>query len=254
MINLLVLLSILFIFVEYDLVLRIGRVLNRDAPILYSEYILWRAVDRIFALIRWYRGFTLDIEDRVGEDLPERFILVANHQSIVDIPLVGFLFRGRRMRFVAKKELGHGLPLVSQALRMQGHCLVTRRGDPGQALKALDRYARRCRETGACPVIFPEGTRSRDGSLGHFHVGGLKRTLAAGSIPLVVVALDGGWRIRGLRAVMKNLRGSGYRVRIAGVIAPPHGRQEIMEAVTRSRALVAEALADWRGGEASQVG
>jgi 1-acyl-sn-glycerol-3-phosphate acyltransferase len=254
MINLLVLLSILFIFVEYDLVLRIGRVINRDAPIEYSENILWRAVDRIFALIRTYRGFTLEVEDRVGKDLPERFILVANHQSIADIPLVGLLFRGRRVRFVAKKELGHGVPLVSQALRMQGHCLVTRRGDPGQALKALDRYAKRCRENGACPVIFPEGTRSRDGSLGTFHSGGFKRTLAAGSIPIVVVALDGGWRIRGLKSVMRNLKGSGYKVRIAGVIPAPRDRQEIMAAVARSREMVAEALADWRGGTGKAAG
>jgi 1-acyl-sn-glycerol-3-phosphate acyltransferase len=246
MINLLLLLCILFIFVEYDIELRVGRVINRDAPVEYSEFVLGKTLERIFSLIRVYRGFRLDLDDRVGKDWPERFILVANHQSIVDIPVLGYLQRKRRIRFVAKKELGKGLPLVSQALRMQKHCLVTRRGDPGQALKALDRFARHCKETGACPVIFPEGTRSRDGRLGQFHTGGLKRVLATESIPLVVVAMEGGWHIHGLKGVMKNLKGSHYRVRIVGVIPAPKTRQEIVAAAEKSHDMIAEVLAEWR--------
>ncbi len=182
MMNTLILLSILLIFSEYDLVLRIGRVINRDAPVAYSEVILGRSLDRIFALLRTYRGFFLKVEDGIGAAWPERFILVANHQSIVDIPVLSYLFRTKKLRFVAKKELGAGVPLVSQALRMQGHGLVTRHGDPRQALRSLDRFARHCRESGACPVLFPEGTRSKDGKLGGFHTGALKRILGAQSL------------------------------------------------------------------------
>lgn len=247
MINIIILLSVLFIFVEYDIVLRIGRVINRDAPVAYSELILFKSLDRIFSLIRSYRHFTLEVEDRVGRDgYPERFILVSNHQSIVDIPVLGYLFKRHRIRFVAKKELGRGVPLVSQALRMQRHCLVTRHGDPGQALKALDRFSRHCRDNGACPVIFPEGTRAKDGRLLAYHTGGLKRVLAIEPLPLVVVALEGGWRINGIRTIMRNLKGAGYRIRIAEVIPAPTSRQEIVEATRRAHQIAAEALEEWR--------
>ena len=249
MTNFMIVFSVLLIFIVYDTMLRIARVIDKKACIPYSEQLLQRSLERIFALIRTYRGFTIDIEDRVGGELPERFILVANHQSIVDIPVLGLLFGARRLRFVAKKELDHGVPLVSQALRLQEHCFVTRRGgDPGQALRALDRYAKRCRINGKCPVIFPEGTRSRDGSLGTFHTGGLKRVLAAESIPIVVVALDGGTRIHGIKTIMKNLKGAWYRVRIAGVLPAPEGKQGVVAAGEKSRELIAEALREWRGG------
>ena len=247
MMNFLIVFSVLLIFVTYDIMLRVGRAVDRKGSVAYSEQILQRSLERIFALIRTYRAFTIDIDDRVGPVLPERFVLVANHQSIVDIPVLGYLFGARRLRFVAKKELDTGVPLVSQALRMQEHCFVTRKGDPGQALKALDRYARRCKENVKCPVIFPEGTRSRDGSLGTFHSGGLKRVLAAESIPIVVVALEGGSRIHGIKTIMKNLKGAWYKVRICAVLPAPDGKQGIMNAVARSRELVADALGEWRG-------
>jgi 1-acyl-sn-glycerol-3-phosphate acyltransferase len=246
MINLLILLSVLLVFVEYDIVLRIGRVINREAPVEYSEYILGRALERIFALIRTYRRFVLRFEDHIVDRWPERFILVSNHQSLVDIPVLGYLLRSRRIRFVAKKELGAGFPLVSQALRMQKHCLVTRHGDPGQAMKALDRFARDCRRTGACPVIFLEGTRSKDGSLGHFHTGGLRRVLAEESIPIVVVALDGGSRIRGIRSILKNLKGAGYRVRVVDVLPAPLTKQDLLVASAKSRELIDATIREWR--------
>jgi len=248
MVNFMILLSVLLVFMEYDIILRIGRVFNREAPVAYSEHILGLALARIFALIKSYRGFTLKVEDKLAGPWPERFILVANHQSVADIPVVAhiLLSMGKRIRFVAKKELGAGVPLVSQALRMQGHGLVTRRGDPGQALRALDRFARNCRKTKACPVIFPEGTRCRDGQLGQFHTGALKRILSQESLPLVVVALEGGWRIRGIKEIMANLKGSGYRLRILGVIEAPLGRQAMMSAAKQSHDMIEATLNEWR--------
>lgn len=251
MINFLILFSIFLLFISYDVVLRIGRALNREAPVAYSEQILSRVLARIFSLIKGYRGFTMEVEDGLAGSWPERFILVANHQSIADIPVVAHVLfsLGKKVRFVAKKELGAGFPLVSQALRLQGHGLVTRRGDPGQALRSLDRFARNCRASGACPVIFPEGTRSKTGELGHFHTGGLKRVLSAEGLPLVVLALDGGWRIRGLREVLANLKGSGYRIKVLGVIDAPVGRQAMVEAVQKSEEMIRGALVAWRGSK-----
>jgi 1-acyl-sn-glycerol-3-phosphate acyltransferase len=256
MVNVLILLSVLIVFLIYDFVLRVGRVVNRERPVEYSEFILGLTLERIFSLIKSYRGFTLEVEDRLGDRWPERFILVSNHQSIVDIPVLGLILMIRmkkKIRFVAKKELGRGVPLVSLALKMQKHGLVTRHGDPGQALKSLDRFARNCKATKACPVIFPEGTRSKDGKLGTFHTGGLRRILSVEPIPVVVVALDGGHRIRGIKEIMRNLNGSGYKLRILDVLPPPANKHELAALTEKSKALIASALSEWRGLELAEV-
>lgn len=246
MINVLLLAAILLVFTHFDLLLRLGRVFNREAPVAYSELILQRALRHIFALLRGYRGFKLEFDDRVGDAMPERFILVANHQSLIDIPVLAVVLPDKKLRFVAKKELGGGVPLVSISLRLQGHALIKRHGDPVQAMRTLTRYARRCRRLGYCPVIFPEGTRSRTGKLGHFHVGGLRRVLAEEAIPLVVVAIDGGWQVYGLRPILRRLKGVTYRVRVAAVLPAPQGKQEVIAAVAESRRIIAEALAEMR--------
>lgn len=256
MVNILILLSVLMVFSVNDFILRIGRVVNRERPVEYSEYIMGLTLERIFSLIKSYRGFFLDVDDRIGDRWPERFLLVANHQSLVDIPVLGLLFMIRmkkKIRFVAKKELGRGLPFVSLALRMQQHGLVTRHGDPGQALRSLDRFARNCRRSNACPMIFPEGTRSKDGRIGSFHTGGLRRILAVESLPVVVVALEGGHRLRGLRDIMRNLKGSGYRIRILEVLPAPHDKKELLAVAEQSRALIAATLAEWRAVDTAQV-
>ncbi len=251
MMNFLILFAILFVFVQFEFCLRLGRVFNRETPIALSERVLARALEIIFALLRSYRGFRLEVDDRVGDACPPRFVLVANHQSLADIPVLGFVFKPRRLRFVAKKELGDGVPLVSLILRMQGHALIRRHGDPGQALKAITRFARRCAREGTNPVIFPEGTRSRSGELMEFHSGGFRRIHAEGALPILVVALDGGHRISTVRSILANLKGVRYRVRIAAVLPPPGTKAEIVGALAQSRAIIDAAIAEMRAEPAA---
>ena len=65
------------------------------------------AMDRFVACARTYIGMRLRYE-RAGFDAPERCIVVSNHQSLLDIPVLMHYFRKeRRLLFVAKKELGY---------------------------------------------------------------------------------------------------------------------------------------------------
>lgn len=246
MVNALILVALIFVFVQYDILLRLGRVLSREAPMAYSELVQRRAVEHIFSLLKSYRGFRLEVDDRIGASFPERFLLVANHQSLADIPVLWQMLPDKHLRFVAKKELGGGVPLVSLLLRMQGHALIKRRGDPTQAMRALTRFARRCKARGFCPVIFPEGTRTRTGELGTFHTGGLRRLLSVESLPIVVVALEGGFRIRSVKSVIQSLKGTRYRARIVAVLPAPQGKAEILDSIERSRSLIEAALAEMR--------
>ncbi len=217
---------------------------------ILQEYAL-KTVHRIFAIIRAYGAFSLEFEDRSGQVLPERFLLISNHQSLIDIPVLIYLLSARRLRFVAKKELGEGIPLVSFLLRAQGQALIKRRGDPAQAMKALVRFARRCRRDGTCPVVFPEGTRSRDGLVGEFYTAGVRRVLERESLPIVVAAVEGGWNIASLGSLVRNLRGTRYRVRVLEVAPPPRGKKAILETVRIARERIAAEISLMRSESGS---
>jgi len=119
---------------------------------------------------------------------PGPYIFAPNHQSHFDIAaLLGYL--PGHNRFVAKKEL-FGEPVLGTVLRTLGMVPIDRR-DPADAIARLNRAASK----GFSLIIFPEGTRSRDGSLLPFKKGAF---IAAIHLQLPVVPVV----CRGTRAVM----------------------------------------------------
>jgi len=114
-------------------------------------------------------------------------ILVTNHQSVVDIPLVLAAF-DRDIRFLAKQELGR-IPMFGRSMRAAGNLFVDRE-DPRDAVRVI-REAGGAMRRGAMIVIFPEGTRSSDGSIGEFKPGAFFIARKTGA-PLVPVFIGGG--------------------------------------------------------------
>jgi 1-acyl-sn-glycerol-3-phosphate acyltransferase len=114
-------------------------------------------------------------------------ILAANHQSLVDIPL--FLAAlPREVRFLAKRELGR-VPLFGYAMARAGNLFIDRE-DPRDAVHLVREAAARIGR-GQMVVIFPEGTRSRDGTVGGFKPGAFFLAQKTGA-PLLPVLVDGG--------------------------------------------------------------
>jgi 1-acyl-sn-glycerol-3-phosphate acyltransferase len=117
-------------------------------------------------------------------------LFIANHQSNFDIPiLVGFVPRDKG--FIAKKELLK-IPFFSMWMRYIG-CVFIDRKDTRQTLNRLNDAAEKLK-TGHSLVIFPEGTRSNDGSVGHFKTGSLKIAFRA-NVPIVPVTIKGSMNI-----------------------------------------------------------
>ncbi len=113
------------------------------------------------------------------------FVVVANHQSILDILLLSRM--PREMKWVAKEELFR-VPWVGTMLRMSGDIAI-RRGDAesgGEALARAKAYLAR----GMSVMIFPEGTRSRTGAMLPFKSGAFRLALDAG-VPVLPVAVHG---------------------------------------------------------------
>jgi 1-acyl-sn-glycerol-3-phosphate acyltransferase len=114
------------------------------------------------------------------------FICMANHQSNFDIPvLLGYL--PVPFRWLAKAELFR-IPIFGRAMRGAGYIPIDRSDRPA-AIASLRQAAAAVRN-GVSVVIFPEGTRSPDGTLKPFKKGGFVMAIEAG-VPIVPVALRG---------------------------------------------------------------
>lgn len=125
----------------------------------------------------------------------EPHIIVANHQSTHEIPALGWFFRDLHPKFVAKKELGKGIPSVSFNLKHGGSALIDRK-DPRQALSAIGFFAKYIEENKRSGVIFPEGTRSRNGQPKRFSENGLKiLTKFSKSSVIIPVTINNSWKL-----------------------------------------------------------
>lgn len=126
--------------------------------------------------VRWCRLLAflapvrVETEGLDHADPGRSFVVVANHQSQFDIPVI-YGFCGLDLRWVMKAELGW-IPFVAQACRAIGHILVNRR-DPEQARQAINRAVARL-QPGTGILFFAEGTRSRSGELLPFKKGAFR--------------------------------------------------------------------------------
>lgn len=105
-------------------------------------------------------------------DVNQPLIMVANHQSMYDIPPLMWYMRKHHPKFISKKELGKGIPSVSYNLRHGGSVLIDR-NKPLQSIKAIEEFAQRIEKNNWAAVIFPEGTRSKTGKPRPFKTKGL---------------------------------------------------------------------------------
>jgi 1-acyl-sn-glycerol-3-phosphate acyltransferase len=135
----------------------------------------------------------VDFKAKLPEGKP--LILVANHQGIFDIMTMGWFLRKCHPKYVSKIELGKYIPSVSFNLRNGGSVLIDRK-DPRQALPALKRMGEYIQSNNRSAIIYPEGTRSRDGRPGTFANNGLKILCKYAPDALVVpITINNSWRI-----------------------------------------------------------
>ena len=121
----------------------------------------------------WFLGTSVKFKNpyKIPRDKP--IIIVSNHQSTQDIAPLMWCFRANHPKYVAKKELERGIPSLSFNLRHGGSVLINR-NNPKQAITALKNFGLYIAKNNYAAIIFPEGTRSKDGQLKPFKDNGLK--------------------------------------------------------------------------------
>lgn len=149
-----------------------------------------------FLICSYYAmGVTVSFKNSFNLPTDRPIIFVANHQSMYDIgPLIWFL-RKYHAKFISKIELTKGIPSISFNLKYGGGANIDR-NDKKQSVGAILKLGERMQKNNWSAVIFPEGTRSRDGSMKYFQVGGIATILKKAPNALIVpVAIENSWKI-----------------------------------------------------------
>lgn len=186
----------------------------------------------------WFR-----LELRGVENIPREggLIITPNHQTYADPPLVSIPVR-RRVYYMAWDKL-FGVPVLGQLIRaLRAFPVDIHSNDPGAV-----REARRLVQEGAAVMIFPEGGRSFDGTLGHFKLGAFRLAVKLGATVLPVT-ISGGFE------AWPPQRALPRRGRMTITYHPPlradpgaDPRAAARDLAERARAAIASALPDQRG-------
>ena len=182
--------------------------------------------------------FRLESRGRANVPATGPVLLVANHSSVLDPPLIGSATR-RQLTFLAKAEL-FDLPLFGAVIRRLNARPVQRKGADSSALRS----AMRVLEDGGALLIFPEGTRGDEGIIRSAKTGAGMLAVLSGA-PVVPVFIEGSGRAwprgRKLPRPAKVTVTFGTALRFEAERGADRKRQyeiasrEMMEAITRLR-------------------
>lgn len=157
-----------------------------------------RVVDILnFALLYGLKILGAKITFRGFEKVPtgRPIIIVANHQSTLDIPPVVVGFRKNHPKFISKIELGKGIPSISYNLRYGGSVLIDRK-NPRQSVKDILTLGKHIEENNYAACIFPEGTRSKNGKVKTFMPAGVASLVKSSPSALIVpFAISGNYEL-----------------------------------------------------------
>ena len=137
--------------------------------------------------------FTFENPHTITRDQP--IIIVANHQGQWDISPIIWYLRRLHPKFISKIELGKGIPSISYNLRKGGSALIDRK-DKRQSIMAIRDLTKTLNKTNRSVVIFPEGTRSKDGIPKQFATGGLITLFKFMPTAIIVpVTINNSWKL-----------------------------------------------------------
>lgn len=150
----------------------------------------------LFILSTYYvLGSSISFKNPYKLPLNRPVIFIANHQSMYDIPPLIWFLRRHHAKFISKIELTKGIPSISFNLKYGGGANIDRK-DSKQAVAEILQLGERMKSLNWSAVIFPEGTRSKDGHLKPFAIGGVATLLKKAPNALIVpVMIQNSWKM-----------------------------------------------------------
>jgi 1-acyl-sn-glycerol-3-phosphate acyltransferase len=218
--------------------------LDRD-PVKYRTGRMFRRLGVAMTMVN--PSWRIHVDGHRVENPRNPYVVVSNHQSMADIPIVSHL--PWEMKWIGKETL-FKIPLIGWMMKFSGDIPVDRsdrRSGARMLLTAIRYLDRKC-----SVIFFPEGTRSPDGRLGRFNEGAFQLAIKAG-VPILPVVLDGS-----SDCLPKKSWKFGPPLDIHVRVLPPVPTDGMTSAdgerLTREvRNRIAQELASWRGVSVDQV-
>jgi 1-acyl-sn-glycerol-3-phosphate acyltransferase len=191
--------SILFLPVS-GIIWLFTRPFDKKLTLLHSWTSLWAS------LYTWMNPvWHVKVEGRSHGRRGARYVIVSNHQSMVDILVLFRIFK--HFKWVSKSE-NFKIPFVGWNMRLNRYVEIERGSVKGSGRMMAD--CRKRLEEGSSVMIFPEGTRSEDGELRPFRRGAFELALQTSS-PVLPIVIEGSSRALPKKGVA--LRGT-HRIRV----------------------------------------
>ena len=172
--------SIIILF--WLFLLAISRLFDRD-PVHYRTGFLFRKLGKTLTQVN--PSWKIHISGEIISNPRLPYVVVCNHQSMADIPLISNL--SWDMKWLAKTEL-FKLPVLGWMMRLAGDISVDRK-NPRSGAQALIK-AQHILEQKCSVMIFPEGTRTLDGRVRQFTDGAFHLAIKA-KVPILPLVIEG---------------------------------------------------------------
>lgn len=129
-------------------------------------------------------GTRITFKNFISLPKDQPILFISNHQSMWDIPPAIWKLRKNRPKYIAKASLAKNIPSISYNLKYGGSVAIDRK-NPEESKEKIEAFAKNVAANNYSIVIYPEGTRSRDGLVKEFKTGGIEAILKV--IPTISV-------------------------------------------------------------------
>jgi 1-acyl-sn-glycerol-3-phosphate acyltransferase len=171
-------------------------------------------------------------------DPHQTYIFTPNHQSLIEVPL-WVTYLKRNIAYLGKKEV-FKYPIFGYGIRLIGVVPVDRSNSPAAVESA--RLATENLRRGKSYVVYPEGTRSKDGRLLPFKKGAFMMAIDAG-VPIVPITISGATRIMP-KAQIKVFPSTVHITIHEPISTEGYSRENVSELVQETRAKIFSALGE----------
>jgi len=209
----------------------IGSMLGAQRSMGYWPGHIWARIFSVLSLVK------VNVRGRENINADTSYVFVANHQGAYDIfAIYGYL--GHNFRWMMKKGL-EKIPFVGYSCRVSGHIFVDN-STPSATAQTMA-SAEKQLSGGMSVVVFPEGSRSRDGKMHAFRRGAFKLATEF-ALPVVPITIDGAYRVMRRGAILPHWGTINLTIHKPIEVSAETGRHELAEVMEKSSAAIASAL------------